>query len=132
MPCSTLTVSEIVTALDDERTAVVMRLRILFWNSAASSCTLLPITVAPTSTCWLVSGCRPGLPKVMLPVKAVVKLAPSSVAVGARKPEEAPVRKFSQSSAWYDAPAAYVVAQYCLSPGMSVGAFGVGSKVVIP
>jgi hypothetical protein len=57
-------------------------------------------TVAPTSTCLLVSGLRAGLPKVILPVNAVVKLAPSSVAVGARKPDEAPARKVSQFRDW--------------------------------
>ena len=99
-------VSEIVTALVDLRTALVMRSMIRFWNSATSSCMALHATVAPTSTCLLVSGLRLGFPKVMLPVNAVVKLAPSSVAVGARKPDEAPARKVSQSSAWYDAPVA--------------------------
>jgi hypothetical protein len=110
-PCSMISpgllmVSEIVTTLDERRTAVVIRSMIRFWNRAASSCMALHATVAPASICLLVSGCRPGLPKVTLPVNAVVKLAPSSVAVGARKPEEAPARKVSQSSAWYDAPAA--------------------------
>ena len=99
-------VSEMVTALVELRTWVVMRSRIRFWNSAASSCMAFHETVAPASICLLVSGLRLGLPKVTLPVKAVVKLAASSVAVGARKPDEAPVLKVSQFKAWYDAPTA--------------------------
>ena len=104
-----LTVSEIVTTGVDERTCVVIRFMIVFLKMEASSRRLLVVTVAPASICLLDSGCRPGLPNVTLPVKAVVKFAPSSVAVGARKPVEAPTRNVSQSSARIDDPRDCVV-----------------------
>src|SRR5207244_12803197 len=76
-PCSTISpglliVSEIVTALDEERTAVVIRSMILFWNRAASSCMPFHRTVAPASICLLVSGCWPGLLDVRLVVRELL------------------------------------------------------------
>jgi hypothetical protein len=49
-----------------------------------------------------------GLPKIVVPIGVMVKLAPSSVAVGARKPVDAAARKPSQSVAWKVAPAIQV------------------------
>ena len=76
----------------DETVSGTMRLEMVFWNTASVEAAALPVAVAPTSICWLVSGRSPGLPKIVVPIGVVVKLAPSSVAVGARKPLEAPAR----------------------------------------
>ena len=67
-----------------------MRLLMMFWNSARSSRPPSQFAVPPSSIWVAVSGFRLGLPKVVVPIGATVKLAPSSVPVGARKPVEAP------------------------------------------
>ena len=89
----------------DERVTGWMRLWMTFWKSAEVEAAALPVAVLPTSSCWLVSGCRLGLPKIVVPIGVTVKFAPSSVAVGARKPLEAPTRVFSQSVTRKVAPA---------------------------
>ncbi len=81
----------------DEVVTGAMRLVMTFWNSAASKRPPFHVAVPPSSSCWAVSGTKPGLPKIVVPIGVVVKLAPSSVAVGARKPLDAPNRPLSQS-----------------------------------
>ena len=68
-----------------------MRLEMVFWKTTVSKRPPFHVAVAPTSHCWLVSA-PVGLPKMVVPIGVVVKLAPISVAVGARKPLEAPAR----------------------------------------
>ena len=85
------------------RSRVVMRSWMTFWNRAASNRQAPPFTVAPTSTWSLDSGLMPALPK-MRPPPSVVKFAAISVAVGARKPEDAPARRVSQSVAFQARP----------------------------
>ena len=81
----------------EETVSGTMRLEMVFWNTTVSKRPPFHVAVAPTSHCWLVSGPSPGLPKMVVPIGVVVKLAPISVAVGARKPLEAPARPASQS-----------------------------------
>ena len=83
----------------------VMRLLMMFWNSARSKRPPSQFAVPPSSIWVAVSGFRFGLPKVVVvPIGATVKLAPSSVPVGARKPVDAPARRLSQSVAATVAP----------------------------
>ena len=88
----------------DEMVVAVMRLLMMFWKIARSKRPPSQFAVAPASIWFAVSGCRFGLPKIVVPIGVTVKLAPSSVAVGARKPLEAPTRRFSQSVAAKVAP----------------------------
>ena len=98
--CCTTTPADVA-----ERVTAEIRLLMMFWKSAVSKRPPAQVKVAPASTCWLVSGCRAAFPKIVVPIGVTVKFAPSSVAVGALKPLEAPPLTFSQSATRNVAPA---------------------------